>query len=149
MTQLGIWHRPKPDARTRRRLDELELHLMRCRRRDESAWVMVAHVSGPAHAAELLDRLRLTDTARVETTLHGKELACVLDAAGLDRQALERRLRRGMQSGDVRFGWSRFPEDGAGLDVLLRLARAGLPRPSGLLPARPAGAVAPLEVEAE
>jgi hypothetical protein len=149
MTHLGSWGRPKPDAARRRRVDELELHLMRCRRRDESAWVLVARLSGSAPAADLLDRLRLTDTVRVETTLHGKELACILDAAGLDRQAVERRLRGGVHSGDVRFGWSRFPEDGAGLDVLLHLARARLPRPTGRAAARPAGALPVLEVDSE
>jgi hypothetical protein len=110
---------------------------------------MVAHVSGAAHVGDLLACLRLTDAARVEMTLHGKELACVLDAEGLDRHALECRLRGGMTAGEVRFGWSHFPEDGAALDVLLHLARAGLPRPAGRRAVRPAGAVASLEAEAE
>jgi hypothetical protein len=131
---------------TRRTVDELELHLMRCRRRDENAWVMVARVSGRARTGDLLAHLRLTDTARVELNVHGKELACVLDAVGLDREALERRLRGGVRDADVRFGWSHFPTDGAGLDVLLHKARAGLPRPRGLV-TRPAGAVPTLEVE--
>jgi hypothetical protein len=131
----------------RHRPDELELELMRCRRRDEGAWVMVARISGSARIGDLLACLRLTDAARVDSTLHGKELVCVLDAAGLDRDALERRLRGGMQSGDVRLGWSHFPEDGAALDVLLHMARVGLPRPSGRRAVRPAGAVASLEVE--
>jgi hypothetical protein len=81
--------------------------------------------------------------------VHGKELVCVLDAAGLDREALERRLRAGFPYDDVRFGWSHFPEDGAALDVLLHMARAGLPRPIRRIPARPPGAVASLEVESE
>jgi hypothetical protein len=84
----------------------------------------------------------------VDTNVHGKELACVLDAAGLDRQALERRLQEGLPKADVRFGWSHFPEDGAGLDVLLHKARAGLPRPLGRV-TQPAGAVPTLEVESE
>jgi hypothetical protein len=134
--------------RARKAVDALELHLMRCRRREESAWVMVARVSGRARVADLLARLRLTDTARLELNVHGKELVCVVDAAGLDREALERRLRGGLLDADVRFGWSHFPEDGAGLDVLLHKARAGLPRPSGLV-THPAGAVPSLEVESE
>jgi hypothetical protein len=121
---------------------------MRCRRREEPAWVMVARVSGGARVADLLGHLRLTDSARVEANVHGKELACVLDAAGLDRQALERRLREGLPDAEVRFGWSHFPGDGAGLDVLLHRARAGLPRPSRLATRR-AGAVPTLEVEGE
>jgi hypothetical protein len=132
----------------RRHVDELELQLMRCRRRGENAWVMVARAPGAGHIRDLLACLRITDAARVEMTLHGKELACVFDA-GLDRDALECRLRGGMQAGDIRFGWSHFPEDGAALDVLLRLARAGLPRPIGRHAARPAGAVASLEAEVE
>jgi hypothetical protein len=130
----------------RKAVDELELQLMRCRRREERAWVMVARVSGDARVSDLLACLRVTDAAHVEMNVYGKELACVLDAAGLDRQALERRLREGVPRADVRFGWSNFPEDGAGLDVLLHKARAGLPRPFGLV-TRPAGAVPTLEVE--
>jgi hypothetical protein len=132
----------------RKAVDELELQLMRCRRRDESAWVMVARVSGRGRVTDLLAHLRLTDSARVEFSFHGEELVCVLDAASLDRSALERRLRGGVQNADVRFGWSHFPEDGAGLDVLLHKARAGMPRPRGLV-TRPAGAVPTLEVESE
>lgn len=144
MSHLGLLHR---DAR-RRPVDELELQLLRCRRREETAWVMVARVAGPAHVSDLLGCLRLTDAARVDLGVHGKELACVLDADGLDREALERRLRRGVPRADVRFGWSHFPQDGAGLDVLLHKARAGLPRPSVLVK-RPAAAVPSLEVEGE
>ncbi|HEX6713033.1 MAG TPA: hypothetical protein VF066_06595 [Thermoleophilaceae bacterium] len=107
----------------RKPVDALELQLMRCRRREESAWIMVARVSGHARISELLERLRLTDAARVEINVHGKELACVLDADGLDRDALEDRLRSGVSGTGIRFGWSRFPEDGAGLEVLLHKAR--------------------------
>jgi len=143
VSHLAIWHR-----NGQRPHDELELQLSRCRRREEAAWVMVARISGRARVAELLAQLRLTDAARVDTNVHGKELACVLDAAGLDRQALERRLQEGLPKADVRFGWSHFPEDGAGLDVLLHKARAGLPRPLGRV-TQPAGAVPTLEVESE
>lgn len=149
MTQLGLRHRSKPESGRRQRIDELELQLLRCRRRGESAWVMVARVSGPARVTDLLVHLRVTDAARVEMTLHGKELVCVLDADGLDRAALERRLKGGCDSGHVRFGWSNFPEDGAALDVLLHQARAGLPRPSGRHAVRPAGAVPSLEAEGQ
>jgi hypothetical protein len=142
VSHLGLLHRDQ----ARKPLDDLELQLMRCRRREESAWVMVARVSGRARVSDLIGHLRLTDAARVDINVHGKELACVLDAAGLDRQALERRLRTGVPNADVRFGWSHFPGDGAGLDVLLHKARAGLPRPSALL-TPPAGAVPTLEVE--
>jgi hypothetical protein len=132
----------------RRPIDDLDLQLMRCRRRDENAWILVARVSGAARVADLLAGLRMTDAARVELNVHGEELVCVLDAAGLDRHALERRLGGGMPDAGVRFGWSNFPEDGASLDVLLHKARAGLPRPLGLV-RRPAGAVPTLEVESE
>ena len=143
MSHVAIWQR-----NGRRPHDELDLQLLRCRRREEAAWVMVARISRQARVADLLAQLRLTDAARVETNVHGKELACVLDAAGLDRQALERRLREGVPRADIRFGWSHFPADGAGLDVLLHKARAGLPRPPGRSP-QPAGAVPTLEVKSE
>jgi hypothetical protein len=147
LSRFGFWKRHDRDRR--RRVDELELHLMRCRRRDEEAWVLVVRVTGSARTSDLLARLRLTDSARETLTLHGKELVCVFDAAGLDRQALERRLRAGLPYDQVRFGWSHFPDDGAALDVLQQMARAGLTRPAGRLPSRPAGAVASLEVESE
>jgi hypothetical protein len=146
---LAFWLGPGHDHGGREQVDPLDLHLMRSRRRDESAWVLVARVDGPTRTGDLLSCLRLTDSARVMTTLHGDELACVLDAEGLDREGLERRLRAAAADADVRFGWSRFPEDGAALDVLMHAARAGLPRLAGRLPTRPAGAVASLEVESE
>ena len=138
-------HRPH----VRRRIDELELHLLRCRRREEAAWVMVARIGGHAAVGELLAQLRLTDSARVEASVHGKDLVCVLDAAGLDREALERRLRAGIRDADVQFGWSHFPEDGAGLDVLLHMARAALPRPLSLGTRSTGAAPAALEVEGQ
>jgi hypothetical protein len=125
---FAIRHRPIG----RRTADELELQLMRCRRRDERAWILVVRASGCARVVDLLTHLRMTDAARVEVNVH----------------ALERRLRGGMTDAGVRFGWSHFPEDGASLDVLLHKARAGLPRPPGLV-TRPAGAVPTVEVESE
>jgi hypothetical protein len=146
---VNLWHRPNHYPPVRRRVDELELHLMRCRRRNESACVMVAHVERGTRPYELLAHLRLTDSARIVTTLHGDELACVLDADGLDQGGLEARLKAAMPGREIRFGWSRFPEDGAALDVLLHEARAGLPRPADRLSAGSAGAVAPVEARAK
>jgi hypothetical protein len=143
---VNLWHRSNHYPPVRRKVDELELHLMRCRRRNETARVMVAQVERGTRPYELLAHLRLTDSARVITTLHGDELACVLDADGLDEGALEARLRAAMPGREIRFGWSRFPEDGAALDVLLHEARAGLPRPADRLSAGSAGAVGSLEV---
>jgi hypothetical protein len=141
VSHLAAWHRNGG----RKPVDELELHLMRCRRREESAWVLVARVAGRARVPDLLARLRVTDSVRTQFNVHGKELACVVDAAGLDRSALERRLRAGLPNADVRFGWSHFPKDGAALDVLLHKARAGLARPHAVV--TPAAAVPSLEVE--
>ena len=142
---MNLLHRANHYPPVRRKLDELELHLMRCRRRNESACVMVAQVERGTRPYELLAHLRVTDSARVITTLHGDELACVLDADGLDTGAVEARLRAAMPGREIRFGWSRFPEDGAALDVLLHEARAGLPRPADRHSAPSAGAVASLE----
>jgi len=103
--------------------DERERHLMRCRRRGERAWVVVARLGTPAalRPEQILARLRLTDSLSIRRLRDGYEIAGTLDAVNFDREAFERRLR-GLAPRGADFGWARFPDDGATLDVLLEKA---------------------------
>jgi hypothetical protein len=109
-------------------MDELERHVMRCRRRGESAWTLVAHVpaGGRAEPEEIASSFRLTDSVLVQPIPHGYELAGVFDEPGLDREALERRLRAKASAMGTTIAWKRFPHDGVTLAVLLDEARAAL-----------------------
>jgi hypothetical protein len=115
--------------------EQLERHLMRCRRRQEAAAVLVARVTAPAGSSQatqasherLTTCFRLTDSLVIGRTQRGCEVAAIFDEDRFDREGLERRLRA--QAGDaaVHCGWSRFPEEGLTLEALLDRARAGLP----------------------
>jgi hypothetical protein len=119
------------------RLEELDRHIMRCRRRQEAASVLVARFN--AHngltPADLRARLRLTDSIAVRRSGRAFELAGVFDEHGLDRAGVERRLRALAGGVDVAVGWALFPEDGVTLRVLLDSARAALPVPAVRRPA--------------
>jgi hypothetical protein len=109
--------------------EQLERHLMRCRRRQEAAAVLVARVSAPAGSTHgrLTTCFRLTDSVLIGRTQHGCEVAAIFDKDGFDREGLERRLRSEAGGADVHCSWSRFPEEGLTLEALLDRARAGLP----------------------
>lgn len=113
--------------------EELERHLMRCRRRGEPASVLVARLSSPARLApaELAGCFRLTDSVAVTRAPRGYELSGVFDDNSLDRDALERRLRAATGSMSAQLAWTRFPDDGVTLRVLIDRARAALPASSG------------------
>jgi hypothetical protein len=106
-------------------IDELERHLMRCRRREEAADVLTAEVvdAGDATRARLAGCFRLTDSVDVRRARRAVELTAVFDADGLDRDALERRLLVVAGDHDVRLGWARFPDDGLTLQALREVAR--------------------------
>jgi len=109
--------------------DELERHIMRCRRRQEPAAVLVVRIAaaGRTGPERLRACFRLTDSVAIRRTRHGFELVGVFDEDGLDRDALEWRLRAALGGITTCFAWSRFPDDGFTLDTLVQHARSALP----------------------
>jgi hypothetical protein len=119
---------PAVAAGGHRSWDELRRHLSACRRRGDSADVLVARIPGllAPPARELAGALRTADSvvvARQGTTV---EVQAVVDSVDLERAGVEQRLRA-RYGPSVAFGWARFPEDGLTLDVLLEQARSGAP----------------------
>ena len=108
---------------------DAELHLARCRRRRESASVLVARIDSRERVAvgELLAGLRVTDTVTVRRVHNGYELHGVFDDHELARVRVEERVRELVPAGGVAFGWARFPDDGLTLSVLVDGAREVLP----------------------
>jgi len=111
--------------------DELERHIMRCRRRQEPAAVLVLRVvaSGRIGPERLRACFRLTDSVAITRTRYGYELTGVFDEDCLDRDALEWRLRAALDGMATCVSWARFPDDGVTLETLLEDARAALPMP--------------------
>jgi hypothetical protein len=111
--------------------DELERHIMRCRRRQEPAAVLVVRFVAPGRISpqRLRACFRLTDSVAVTRTRYGYELVGVFDEDGLDRNALEWRLRCALDAPTTCVSWARFPDDGVTLETLLDDARAALPVP--------------------
>jgi hypothetical protein len=109
------------------RASELELHLMRCRRRGERASLLVARVASPRRSTgrRLSGCFRLTDSVAVTRVRHGYELTGLFDDDGLERAALERRLRTSAGV-EASVAWARFPDDGLTLGALISAARASL-----------------------
>jgi hypothetical protein len=124
------------------RLESLERHVMRCRRREEGASVLVARVSerNGLKQEALLACFRLTDSIAVRRNGRGLELAGVFDHEGLDRAGVERRLRAVAGETELQLAWSLFPDDGVTLHVLLDAARAELPAPARRAARHPAEA---------
>lgn len=122
--------------------DELERHIMRCRRRQEPASVLVLRIVAPARTgpAKLRACFRLTDSVAIARTRDGYELAGVFDEDEFDREALEWRLREALGGAAACVSWARFPDDGLTLEILLEGARAALPATVGP-PARRSGAL--------
>jgi hypothetical protein len=118
-------------------IESLERHVMRCRRRGESAYVMVAHVPamGRGQAERLSAFFRLTDSALVARIPHGHEVTAVFDDDALDRVALEKRLRTAGAAPGTAIAWKRFPDDGVTLAVLVEAARAALADSTAIEPA--------------
>src|SRR4051794_25791549 len=130
---------------TRRLCGDGELHLARCRRRREAAWVLVARIDARdgLSCSDLAAHLRVTDSVTLRRVRHGYELEGVFDHHDLVRDGLEQRLRQVLPVAGVHFGWARFPDDGLTLAVLLEGARGPVPaeRPlAAALPAPPAAA---------
>ncbi|MBS1868205.1 MAG: hypothetical protein JSS99_00925 [Actinobacteria bacterium] len=109
-------------------MNELQRHLSWTRRRGEQASVLLVQL--PAAAIDdseraLVASFRITDSVALHRRSGGYELEAVLDHEGLDRLALERRIRETAGS-SVAVGWATFPEDGVALSVLLEAARERL-----------------------
>ena len=106
---------------------ELERHVMRCRRRDEPAVLMLAHIPGGSRSTghRLACCYRLTDSVMVARVGRHHELVALFDDDGLDRAALERRIRTAARV-EPAIAWARFPDDGVTLDALIRAARMEL-----------------------
>jgi hypothetical protein len=106
---------------------ELERHVMRCRRREEPALLMLARV--PARNRATSQRLatcyRLTDSVAVARVGRHCEVVALFDDDGLDRATLEARLHAAAGVEPV-VAWARFPDDGVTLESLLLAARMEL-----------------------
>jgi len=106
----------------------LERHVMRCRRREEPAALMLARV--PARGRATCHRLaccyRLTDSVAVARVGRHCELVALFDDDdALHSEILERRLRAAAGV-EPAVAWARFPDDGVTLDALLLVARMRL-----------------------
>jgi hypothetical protein len=123
--------------------DDLERHIMRCRRREEPASVLVARIAGSHRIPprRLLECFRLTDSVTIARTRDGWEVAAIFDEDGFDRDGLERRFRAALAATPPSVAWARFPEDGVTLDALLASARAALPACAARASGRRAGAI--------
>jgi hypothetical protein len=124
---------------------ELERHIMRCRRRQEPASVLVARFAGPGRIApaRVLACFRMTDTVTVARTRDGWEVIGIFDDYDFDRDGFERRLRAALQGAGPTLGWARFPDDGLTLEHLLQRARAALRAPVAGDTRRLAGSLSP------
>jgi hypothetical protein len=109
------------------RLDsEPQRQLMRSRRRNEAASVVVVRANRPTEPPQLWPSLRVTDGFDLEHGRDGIELRAVLEDEALDRTAFAERIRGVLGASDVRFGWASFPADGVTLEVLVDAAREDL-----------------------
>jgi hypothetical protein len=108
-------------------LFELERHVMRCRRRDEPAYLMLARVPvrSRATSVRLACCYRLTDSVAVARVGRHCEVVALFDDDGLDRAALEARLHAAAGVEPV-VAWARFPDHGVTLEALLLAARMEL-----------------------
>jgi hypothetical protein len=122
---------------------DLERHIMRCRRREEPASVLVARFAAPHRLPpqRILECFRLTDSVRIARIRDGWEVVGVFDEDDFDRGGLERRVCTALGIRTLTIAWARFPEDGVTLDMLLTCARAALPACAARTSGRRAGAL--------
>jgi|SRR5215211_6770815 len=114
------------------RLDsEAQRQLMRSRRREEAASVVVVHADPPAGPEQLRAALRATDGFDVVSGHDGLELRAVLEEQGLDRKGFEQRMLEALGAPEARFGWASFPADGVTLEILVEEARSRLESAEG------------------
>jgi hypothetical protein len=103
----------------------LERELMRYRRREANATVLVIRSSAPKRRIdELCGSLRTTDAYALVRSRGAYELHAVLDAHGLDSERLEQRIRHALAGYPASIGWASFPKDGLILATLRERASA-------------------------
>ena len=104
--------------------EQLQLHLDRARRREESVHVLFVRVTGgPAlDPAAVADLFRLSDSIWLRQIGSGQDLLAVLDDHKLEREGVERRLLTSLAH-PFRLGWAGFPADGYSLERLIEHAR--------------------------
>lgn len=102
-------------------IEHLRTHIMRCRRQDESASVLVATLRG--RRIRGIDTLRVTDSAAMVRASGTWELQAVLHGDDLPRVIVEARLSEEYGADLLAIGWAVFPHDGLTLDSLLEAAR--------------------------
>jgi hypothetical protein len=107
---------------------DLQREIMRCRRRQSSASVLVARLDADHRLAprELLDWFRLTDSVTVARIGRALEVIGVFDDEGLEREGLQRRLLGAFRGMRVTLAWAGFPDDGVTLEALVDRARSEL-----------------------
>jgi len=117
--------------------------IMRCRRREETASVLVARLSRDGRLApgDLVACFRLTDSVAAGRRGGSIELVAVFDDHRLERDGLERRLLAAARGARVELEWLRFPEDGVTLEALVARGRAALSARNGRRRAPRVGAV--------
>ena len=125
---VAICIRTTAGADSQRPESEPQRQLMRSRRRDEPAAVVVMRAQPPTRRAGGALRSALRSTDGSELVLEGEvvELRAVLDDADVDRRAFEARMSEALGTADARFGWAGFPADGVTLDVLFEAPKRDL-----------------------
>jgi hypothetical protein len=123
--------RPAPAAAATAPQSDFQRHLEWCRRREESAHVLVVPFSSAQvpDPFQLLQCFRVTDSVALSRSTEGFELHALLDDKDFVREGLEIRLSE--WCGDRKyFGWATFPQDGVTIQALLEHAKAGMARRS-------------------
>jgi hypothetical protein len=99
-------------------------HLMRLRRREEPAELLVVRLPRTrVRAAErLASSLRLTDGISVEREGGCVRIVAVLDGEDVPRHVVQERLEELADGAGPVFGWASFPADGVTLEALVEHA---------------------------
>ena len=110
-------------------------HLISCRRREQSATILVVDVPGldSSRLRGLQKATRVSDSLDATRIPGGRRIYGVLDGDDVDRAAVERRLTA-VLGDDAVFGWASFPQDGYTLELLIEHARSRVPPGSQRLP---------------
>lgn len=108
----------------RRAPSPLELVLIRARRREEPAWLLVLDVHGRARLDALASCFRATDGVVAARAGRIITVHAALEVAADPREQVELRLARVLGGCTARTGWAAFPEEALTVPELLIVARA-------------------------